>query len=201
MDQNWGNWLGVVYDNPVVMNSKWNYLLIAQLRLLNRPEIYQQTLLNAGVFYTASRNWNFGGGYRFFNVNRPNRSNLYVNRIYQTVGWATSFLQEQRIFIHSQLEERFRVGEYKMALRLRERLTWDYILSKKLTFVFSNEVFIGLIRPAWVGQSTFDQNRLFIGFSSKRSDQSRVVYGYLNQYLVRRPKNIMRHILLVMLVF
>lgn len=194
---NRGTWIGIALTNPLVKDSRWSYEVWMQERFLHTSDSSSQFITNIGLLYKVSSKLRLGAAYRFINNNGAARDE---NRTNQSMSLrfplgTSPFTLNTRTMV----EERFREGESEVAFRFRQRVGLNYKVNSKLNLFLTEEVFLPINLPSWVSQHRFDQNRVFVGFRVPIYKRVSLSIGYLNQYLIRDPSNIMNHILVTIL--
>ena len=101
--------------------------------------------------------------------------------------WEQALLQRSvesvKFAFRPRLEQRFVTGEVGHRLRLWGRA--EVPLSEAVSFVVTDEVFVGVNDTEWGAVAGFDQNRLFVGPALPIEGVGRVEFGYMNTLLHR----------------
>lgn len=79
-------------------------------------------------------------------------------------------------------------------LRLSPNLRWNF--KENMAFAIWDEAFLNLTREEWTGKRAFERNRLFAGIRHSFPDLV-FEYGYLNQYIPRKNRDIVEHTLVL----
>lgn len=110
-----------------------------------------------------------------------------------TLQFATSYYDKNdfKVSSRSRVEYRNIEDNDDDSLRYRYLLRADYS-----DFIVWDEAFINLTKDDWTGDRSFDRNRFFFGKKLSVFD-SKIEYGYLNQYVPRKDMNISEHILVL----
>ena len=101
--------------------------------------------------------------------------------------------QNFKLSSRSRLEARFFEDVSEDSSRFRYLLRLDY-----KRYVIWDEVFINLKKDELTGNRVVDRNRFFIGLKSKIFN-SKIEYGYLNQYIPRGDVDTIEHLLVAYL--
>lgn len=182
------------------------YTIEPQIRLIDRSEKYDQSLLNAGIGTAITSPFQIWLGQTYVNYAKTNDvaedvgntvSNEY--RIWEQLMWHRPFLDG--LASRSRLEQRHAFDSTNWAVRFRERAYWTMPLNDTLSFAVSDEVFINLNSVPWVATSTLDQNRIFIGFFYKMTSNLSLNVSYINQYINRHPQEYNNGVLLNFIVY
>jgi hypothetical protein len=169
------------------------YTIEPQIRLIDRNEKYDQTLLNAGIGTTIMSPLQLWVGQTYINYATTNDiaedvqtvvSNEY--RIWEQLIWRRPFFEE--FSSRSRLEERRAFQSAEWAVRFRERVYWTKPIDEKLAFALNDEFFLNIKSAPWVTTSTFDQNRIFVGFFYQFTSKIGLNLSYFNQYINKNIK-------------
>lgn len=169
------------------------YTIEPQIRLIDRNEKYDQTLLNAGIGTKTMSQFQLWVGQTYINYATRNNiaedvqtlvSNEY--RIWEQLIWRRPFFEE--FASRSRLEERRAFQSAEWAVRFRERIYWTKPIYEKLAFALNDEFFLNMKSVPWVNTSTFDQNRIFVGFFYKFTSKIGLNISYFNQYINKNIK-------------
>jgi Protein of unknown function (DUF2490) len=189
-------WDSAVFTGSI-RKSNYQYYLETQIRFIDDPYLFNQSLLIGGL------------GYRF-------NSSL---TIYACAGWIVDklitgkleneirFVQQINSMIYEEssfsvssrtrFEERKKTEYSEIAYRFRERL-WlriPYQYNPVFSFSFFDEIFLDLNHPQWVSPDFISQNRAFVGMGYQYSPHITIDVGYMNQLLISR-RNQVDHVLL-----
>src|SRR3990167_2222136 len=169
------------------------YTLEPQIRLIDRPEKYDQSLLNSGIGTKIMSPFQIWLGQTYINYLGTNdiaedvgRAVLNEYRIWEQIMWHRPFSEE--LASRTRLEQRRAFQSAEWAVRFRERAYWTIPFNETLSFALSDEFFLNLKSVSWVTTSTLDQNRIFIGFFYKFTSNLGLNISYINQYINKRTK-------------
>lgn len=169
------------------------YTIEPQIRLLDRSDKYDQTLLNAGLGTFIAPQWQIWLGQTYVNYSTSNTiaedvENVVQNeyRIWEQVLWRRPFADG--LASRTRLEQRRVFQSSEWSLRIRERGYWSVPLNQTVNFVLSDEFFLNIKSAPWVATSFFDQNRLFVGIFYKITPNSGINITYMSQYINRNPQ-------------
>lgn len=176
--------------------GRYNQLLYTvepQIRLIDRSEKYEQSLLNFGIGRKITSQWQLWVGQTYINYTAPNDiaedvGNMTVNeyRIWEQAMWQRPFYDN--LASRSRLEQRRVFQSSEWAVRFRDRVYWTIPMNKTLSLALSDEFFLNLKSVPWVTTPTFDQNRIFIGFFYQFTPNIGLNVSYMNQYINKNPK-------------
>ncbi|CEK10652.1 DUF2490 domain-containing protein [Legionella hackeliae] len=161
------------------------YQIEPQLRVRDRPFLFEQLLTNFSGGYQYSPRWTMALGGTTVTTKLNQGSNLQENRVWEQV----LFTHEQTPWftLRSRLEQRTRADSNEWNYRFRERLTLRKKLTDSLSLVGFNELFINVVQADWVTTQTLDQNRILISLDQQASKNLLVGAGYLYQYVFSNP--------------
>ena len=182
------------------------YTVEPQIRLIDRAETYEQSLFNAGVGKAITPQWQIWFGQTYINYAAPNDvAEDVVNgvqneyRIWEQLMWHRPFTD---VFAsRARLEQRHAFQSAEWAVRLRERAYWTIPLNETISFALNDEAFLNVKSAPWVADSTFDQNRLFVGFYYKFTPNIGLNVSYLNQYIARTPVEVNNGLVLNLIAY
>ena len=151
-----------------------------------------QILYRTGLLSQQNLNeWGLLYGYIQGNSSKEHRYTLQHIRSYSII---------ENLSLSSRIRYEFRdlenIKDNASRLRILLRATIPYTNP----LIIWNEYFINLNNVSWNGKYRFDRNRLFIG-SQYKIHESKIEYGYLNQFTKRESENLMEHILVTYLNF
>lgn len=168
----------------------YTYQIEPQLRLVNRGDGYEQSLLNMGAGQFIAPNLQLWLGQTLANFSSYNNvtddvssNDLNEYRFWQQLLWTPS----SQTLLRSRLEERYSFENTPWAVRLRERAYLTIPLAEPHSFVLSDEFFINLKNAPWIVTPTLDQNRLFVGLLQRITSNVSLNISYMNQYIFRVP--------------
>ena len=172
------------------------YQVEPQIRLINRPNAYEQFLANISGGMNVTPNLQFWLGQTFASTSLGNtaaedisRKALNEYRNWQQFFWTTTY-HANTIALRSRLEERYSLEEAPWAIRLRERGFWTMPVTKRQSLVLSDELFLNLKLVPWITTKTLDQNRAYIGILQNLTANTAFTISYMNQYLFKsRPES------------
>lgn len=166
-----------------------------QLRYdLNSPTM-QQTLFRFGVLHQINANHEIGllAGYIQLGLLKEYRPTL------QYTYFSDSF-DSYSFSLRNRLETRFMEEQSETSIRYRLAMRGQKKVSDQLTLVVWDEPFINFTKEDWTGERTMERNRLFIG---PRISWEKLNFevGYMNQYIPRKNRNVMEHVLVGYIFF
>jgi len=201
--QSWTSlkWVGDIKE------SKFHYFLNAQARLIAADPTFNQAVFRAGLAYNLTSRTSLWLGYDYVPTQPVGKHTFrYEHRSWQALLWRAPKRKYIIPTLRTRLEQRYLIGNPGVALRLRQKIAITFapilrIAPKDATPVIWDELFFNLNHPSWITKNTIDQNRVFLGYSIPIAKRIIFIIGYLNQYKIRNPKNIMNHILYASFVF
>lgn len=175
-------WLDLDVTGPFFETKKIRYQMHPQLRFTDDAYKFQHAILNLALGYPATKNVTGWMGNTWRNSRRRDGAWTNEYRIWQQMS-ANFTLSGINIASRTRLEERKRIENKDIALRLRERLTFTIPLPvKKYSIILYDELFFHLNHPDWVSNRFLSQNRAFIGIGIELSKVLMLEMGYLNQF-------------------
>lgn len=182
------------------------YTVEPQIRLIERPGIYEQSLLNVGIGKTIKPEWQIWLGQTYNNLSNTNNITedetavtLNEYRVWEQLMWRQPFAQG--FASRTRLEQRLAFQSSEWAVRLRERLYWTKSLTGPLSFAINDELFLNLKAATWIASSSFDQNRLYVGIFYSFTPKVGLNISYMNQYVARTPSEINNGIILNLIMY
>lgn len=168
--------------------GKWLYQVQPQLRLADKPVLFEQSLLLSELGYQFTQDFSLSLGYRGSYIGpAPRRLASLDYGLYLQAQLALKKKDQLLVFSLSRMEERQRHNLPGRAFRIRERIGINQGLTQFITLAVYDEVFINLNKPVWIRSSTLAENRFYIGISQKITPQIDLGLGYLNQLIFSNP--------------
>lgn len=125
-------------------------------------------------------------GYLYQESEAPySRVALSEQRAWEQHEFKHTFANKDTLNFRTRLEERTVDVSSDTAVRFREQVKYNHVLTDKLSLVASEEIFANVNKANWGPVSGFDQNRGFVGVGYKLNDHYKTEIGYMNQYLNR----------------
>ena len=185
------------------VESAWRWWFDGHARFFDDYDGFGQSLIRPGVGYQVTDQATLWAGYAWIHTS-PATAPFDEHRVWQQLTWSTK-LETATIGSRSRLEQRFLETGSDTGWRFRQLVSLRRPLecAPNMTFVAWDEVFLNFNDTNWGAQAGFDQNRAFIGFGWKPSDNAdwRVEIGYLNQYIERSSQDDVCNHLLSMNLF
>jgi len=189
-------WTG--YFNQTRLNKHWGFWAEAQLRTNeNFVDNLSQSILRIGGTYYLNNDTKLTAGYAYVNNFSPaNGAKISTpeHRPWQQIQWHTKY-SNLRLMQWVRLEERYRqrllnANELDKSFAFNFRARYNFLmqvpLSKKkfqpntFSFIANDEVQINFGKE--IVYNTFDQNRLFLGFSYQTNQSDNLQFGYMNLF-------------------
>jgi len=186
-------WVGMFGKKEIA--EKNFFFTEAQLRYdLNTPTM-QQNIIRFGGLHQLNLNHEIGllGAYVQTGLVKEYRPTLQY----------TYFSNSNKFYdfsLRNRLESRFLEDQTEVSLRYRLSARVQKNITERLSLIIWDEPFINLTQEDWTGERTFERNRLFFGPRFKFNELNLEI-GYLNQYIPRKDKNTMEHIIVTYLFF
>jgi hypothetical protein len=190
------NQIWTAYLNQTRFSERWGLWTDLHLRTKeNFATNFSTSIIRVGLTYFAGDNTRLTAGYAFVNhFPGDNHQNISQpeHRPWQQVQWMTRY-SRLRTAQYIRLEERYRrkvLNNDQLAegYQFNYRLRYNFMLSvplsknafqpKSLAFVFNDEVHLNFGKE--VIYNTFDQNRLFLGFSYQTNKTDNLQFGYMH---------------------
>ena len=184
-----GTWFGTMIKRPL---SK-KYFLWAETQVRYVFDIGQtsQLIYRAGLLESLSSEHEIG--YLYAHIQgTANVENRLTFQHTQQYGPRNGYHFSGR----SRIEARFLENSHDDAARVRYNLRSMSSKNEGYRPVISNEIFINLTRDNWTGDRDIDRNRLFFGLNKKIHD-FQIEFGYLNQFVPRKSKDMQDHVAVV----
>lgn len=191
-DQLFGNMTAIFVNGRFDKDKPWTYMFEAGIRSstfttnsVHKDRGYDigSIPIRIGFGYQIDKENSVMIGYLYQYSQPPfAKTDVNENRAWEQYQNIQNFkeygiLQNRIRFEQRELEE-----GYGTALRTRYQLKYIYPLSKDWSIVFSDEIFWNLNTVSWGPVAGFDQNRVFIGPGYQINQDSRIEFGYLNNY-------------------
>ncbi len=192
-------WLPVYLTAPLGEKMIGYFELNPRIGIADSDGEFDQLLVRPALGYQLTKTISLWLGYAWVTNYRPEfRSE---QRIYQQLLYVKRFSRFSLVS-RSRLEERIIQDAEGTGVRIRSMLRVNLPLdtAKLWAFVLYDEPFFNLTTVGNGPAGGFDQNRLFVGFNRRISDQIRIDLGYQNQIINTResgPGNVVNHIALV----
>ncbi len=168
------------------------YNIEPQIRLVNRANGYDESLINASVGTLVIPHWQFWFGQNYSNYSDRNAVDEDVSnrvqdeyRVWEQILWNVPFKDQYSSRLRFEQRRSFQSSQW--GLRIRERAYWMIPLKKRWYVAVNDECFLNLNSVPWVKTTTFDQNRLSIGFFYFMKANVGLNVGYMNQYINKKP--------------
>lgn len=164
-------------------NGSFLYQVEPQLRLIEADNPFNQFLLNVGGGYPLNATWQFWLGQTLGTTSQDaDADDLEEYRIWEQLLW------QGKIHL-AQLESRTRIEQRKSfdfstwANRVRERVLINIPLTRNISLIGSNEIFINFNQVEWITTKTWDQNRTYLGITQQLSPTIFLSTGYMRQWI------------------
>ncbi|MDE0925910.1 MAG: DUF2490 domain-containing protein [Methylophilaceae bacterium] len=153
-------------------------------------------LIRGALGYQLTPNIGVYQGYAYIPTYDPKN---VEHRLFQELFINQSFNNGNAFTNRIRLEQRWIDSADEIAYRFRYFARYTHPLSRwheKLSLAINEEIFINLNDAKNGPQSSFNQNRLFVGLNYRINPSVAYEFGYQNQYVnVIKNTNVMNHIL------
>jgi len=171
-----------------------------RLTLNDTPNGHENTLdtllIRGALGYQLTPNIGVYQGYAYVPTYDPKN---VEHRLFQELFVNQSFNNGNAFTNRIRLEQRWIDSADEIAYRFRYFARYTHSLSRwheKLSLAINEEIFINLNDAKNGPQSSFNQNRLFVGLNYRINPSVAYEFGYQNQYVnVIKNTNVMNHIL------
>ena len=165
--------------------SRWLYTVEAQARYFDIGSGINQWLVRPALGYEFASNVKVWIGYARLRATSRAGIDSDEDRFWQQVDWAKPLNGRGRLAIRGRLEQRSASisDDLRLVLRLQAKYSHPVSDNSRTTLVVALEPFVDLNDTDWDGDSTFAQNRSFVGIGWRIGDQLAIEAGYMNQYI------------------
>lgn len=185
------------YNLDYKINDSWKATIQLQPRWRNEGDNFDQMIYKPAIYYKLSPHASVGGGYEYLLTHPAGRANTHEQRLWEDFIYRFDLPSDVKLTARTRLDQRRLEGKSDTAHRIREMLKLSVPVSaiEGLSLVFSDEYFLNVNNTDWGVVRGFDQNRIFAGVGYKFSEHTNVEFGYLNQYVNKRPIDLENHVL------
>ena len=184
--------LGAVH--PELEKARWWLDVQGRWREENRS--LDAVLVRPGLGWAVTERIAFFAGYAWITTDRADRSSFDEHRAWQQLLWR---LPVEGFSLQSRTRLEQRVIDRELGWRLREfvKATLPLTEDRRLFLSGYDELFIDLDDTDWGQRAGFRQNRAFAGLGWRLDEKRGVTLegGYLNQWISRRGRDRVNHIL------
>lgn len=114
---------------------------------------------------------------------------VYENRTWEQFLNVLDFGEWGKLQNRSRFEQRTVTYMGETALRWRQAIKYTYPINKDWGMSIGEEFFANMNTVGWGPVGGFDQNRVFVGPTYKINDETKVEFGYLNNYVNKDLKS------------
>ena len=166
-------------------DSRWHYWVDAQARYFDVGSGINQWLIRPAVGYAINDNTKGWFGYARFRARNRSGDVADENRYWQQVDWTARNWTGSRLTLRARLEQRsVSVGDdVGVVFRLMAKYVRPIGEGGTSNLVLAFEPFFNLADTDWSGETGLRQNRVFVGFDRRLSEQVTLEAGYMNQYI------------------
>lgn len=194
LQQEFKVWNELAVQNAFKEGSKWHYLLQENLRLRTEGKALEEGIARLGLGYTLTQRTRLWLGYDHRAIYPENRFEK-EQRSWQQISHDIFSSRSLKISSRTRFEQRYRTGEPGTSSRLRQQFAFKIPVNNTVCGILHDEIFLNLNHPVWVSSYRFEQNRLFVGVEFPAHSKTKIIVGYLNQYIQTNPKSIINHVL------
>ena len=185
--------------------NRLKYWFDSQVRFLEDADGYYQSLARPALGWGIFEGGAVWLGYAWLHTATPGVPATNEHRIWEQFTWSGSAGSFTGLW-RTRLEQRFRVKQDDIGLRLRQMFKATHPLYKGSAFSIAayDEVFFHLKNTDWGTRSGFGQNRAFLGLAWNLEPEiaSTIEFGYLNQYIYNRGRpDRMNHLVTLTVAF
>lgn len=198
LEQSTKLWGGIDFDGPFSKRSQWHYNFLSQMRLAMPGPTREQLVLRPSIYYVANDNWTLWLGCDAMPTWLDGRDqSVLERRIWPQIEFETPLNSLFNLDLRTRYEFRWRKDSSEQYQRFRQRIQ----LTKKLAnhgakLKISEEVLLNAKKADWSADETWDQNRLYIGFTVPLSKQFQIDCGYMNIFRPRENGSRVAHTVL-----
>ncbi len=187
-------WLAA--NATVDVSKTWLLYGDIQMRITDDAARIGQTVIRPGIGYRIGPNTTVIIGYMFAHSDPVGPTASDEHRAWQQIAFrVTGNGKGTTVTGRTRLEQRWIVGAPDMGWRLRQQLRVTTPLNAKLRGIYYAEAFVTFDDTSWGQHAGLDRIRNFIGLSIPLSKKVTIEPGYINQYIVRRGRDRMHHVL------
>lgn len=164
-------------------DSNWHWLVNVQGRIRDGVDVLDHLLVFTGAGYDVSDQSTLWMGYAYTPRFPVSGGVTHEQRFFPQFVWRT-LVGMGAVAVRTRLEARVIEGNNRVAWRLREqlRLSHPVQVSRRVTAVISNEVFLH-INTSLKARKGFHQNWFFAGVNIVLFPSAVIETGYLNQFV------------------
>lgn len=182
-------WFGTFSNTQ--LSQRFSFWVEAQLRYDLDDGQTNQFLYRTGLLQKKSETTSYGYLYGFITNNVINEHRLAFQHV-QKYGSFSNYNLSHRLRLEHRMFENIdeSINRFRYLLRAQQES------KSKLGLVVWDELFVNLQESDLSGDTYFDRNRFFIGFSKKHHN-ARMEFGYLNQFVPRDNQDLSEHVLVL----
>lgn len=198
-EQLFGQWSTIIINGKFGKDSPWIYYGDAAIR---STQNHKDKEGNDSGYTIGAVPVRFGVGYQFdkmnsvlagylFQLSEPpySKFTVYENRAWEQYLNVLDFNDYGKLQNRSRFEQRTVTYTGGTALRWRQAIKYTYPIDKDWGFSIGDEIFVNLNTVNWGPVQGFDQNRLFIGPTYKINNETKIEFGYMNNYVNKDLKS------------
>jgi hypothetical protein len=197
-EQLFGNWTTLFINGKFGKDSPWIYMGEVGIRASQG----HKTSGGDQGYYIGSVPVRIGAGYQInkensvmlgylFQFSEPPyaKTDIYENRVWEQYQNVLNFGEAGVLQNRSRFEQRTITSSPGTALRWRQQVKYTYPINKEWGFVINEEFFANCNTVDWGPVAGFDQNRIFVGPSYQFNKESKMEFGYMNNYVNKDLKD------------
>jgi hypothetical protein len=194
----WGAWFG-----STGLGDGWSITSDVQLRSSSDGDGLRNTLLRAGLTRALDARNALTGGYAWIGTHDNPGADLAEHRIWQQYVHGAAF-GRAALTHRLRLEQRFVEPSPGAARGFSQRLRYFARAVEPLQgegpfqagpfLALQNETFLTLQQASYTNGRLFDQNRAYVALGWRFERRFDVELGYLNQFVERRGRDTMAHV-------
>lgn len=185
--------------------KRLRYWFDTQVRFLEDADGFSQSIVRPALGWSIFEGAAVWLGYEWLHTSNPGLPSTNEQQVWEQFTWSGSAASFTLLW-RTRLEQRFRINESDVGLRLRQRVKATHPIHKGSAFSIAayDEVFFHLKNTDWGTRSGFGQNRAFLGLAWNLEPEiaSTIEFGYLNQYIYNRGRpDRMNHLVTLTVAF
>ncbi len=165
--------------------SRWLYTVDAQARYFDLGSGANQYLLRPGIGYSISDNMTVWAGYARLRARSKSGNVVDENRFWQQLAWTAGHWAGGKVTMRTRIEQRsVSAGDdVRLVLRFQTKYVRKLGGNGETSLIIGLEPFVDLNDTDWGGDSGFGQNRTYVGFGRRLSENLSMEAGYMNQFI------------------
>ena len=195
LKQSFRAWTNVRFRDNLPNAPKWKYFIDTHLRFRTTDPVFERAIFRSAMGYRFENAPSVWLGYDYIPRQTLDEQIEQEQRFWQQAIFHLVDDPKFVLYLQSRFEQRDSLEESGIALRWRQKIimTFPGFFANGVTPIITDGFYLNLNHVSWITKNLIDQNRLTIGIIIPCSKTFDVGIAYVNQYLVRNPRNIMNH--------